>query len=304
MKLSKPDLSMKRLRDYALAGIVLLNVIATVVAFGESYAGLYRWAFEHGVQGFWAAVWPMMVDLIILVAELGLFVAHYDKWLLRHKAWLWFVMMTALAVSTGGNTGHVHTTDWLSRLTAALPPVALMFTTTVGFGVMKRVFGAKKPSQLATEILTETGLTTHTERPAETLTERSHLGTESWIESPAVVAAFEPGPTEHHHSHGNVWMPAEGETETKTEPAELDTDDLEAAVRKTVLDLGYKPVKGKSFLMPRDRRANLGVNELRVRDMYDVDPDITANAIKEKLGIAWATADKYLKATKEARAGQ
>jgi hypothetical protein len=35
--------------------------------------------------------------------------------------------------------------------------------------------------------------------------------------------------------------------------------------------------------------------------MYDVDPDISVNAIKNALGIAWATADKYLKATKEAR---
>ena len=269
-RLSKIDLSMKRLRDYALAGIVLLNVIATVVAFGESYAGLYRWAFEHGVQGFWAAVWPMMVDLIILVAELGLFVAHYDKWKLRHKAWLWFVMLTALAVSTGGNTGHVHTTDWLSRLTAALPPVALMFTTTVGFGVMKRVFGAKKPSQLAAEIRTETGLT-------ETLTAKVREVSQPLVSGTSLSAQ----PTEYHHAEGNVWAAPE-------------TD--EPALSETMQSLGFKAIPGKSFSMPRDPRPELSLVARRVRDMFDVDPDIS-----EKLGIAWATAKKHLDATKEAR---
>jgi hypothetical protein len=35
--------------------------------------------------------------------------------------------------------------------------------------------------------------------------------------------------------------------------------------------------------------------------MYDVNPDISVNAVKDALGVAWATANKYLKATKDAR---
>jgi hypothetical protein len=35
--------------------------------------------------------------------------------------------------------------------------------------------------------------------------------------------------------------------------------------------------------------------------MYDVNPDISVNAVKDALGVAWATAKKYLDATKEAR---
>jgi hypothetical protein len=293
---------MKRMRDIALAGIVVLNVIATMVAFGESYAGLYRWAFEHGVEGFWAAIWPMMVDLIILVAEFGLFVAHYDKWLARHKAWLWFVMLTALSVSTGGNTGHVHSTDWLSRLTAALPPVALMFTTTVGFGVMKRVFGARQsgPSESRTgtsnipagyplsEMASAASQTTlkigdsQESTGPQQLRERYHVGNNVWAADPNLQSSFE-------------------QMKDGPETAGTAGPDAEPDLSESLLDMGFKVIPGKSFSMPRDPREGLSLKQRRVRDMYDVDPDISVNSIAERLGIAWATAKKYLEETKEAR---
>jgi hypothetical protein len=279
---------MKRLRDYALAGIVVLNVIATVVAFGESYAGLYRWAFEHGIAGLWAAVWPMMVDVIILIAEFGLFVAHSDNWLKRHKAWLWFVMLTALGVSTAGNTGHVHSTDYLSHLTAALPPVALMFSTSVGFGVMKRVFIAKKqarpeladwnPVADTERARSETSQPPLTETLSATPTETSQPATSHLSATPQV--------TEYHHTEDGVWATPEAG---------------EPPLSETLLSLGFKAIPGKSFSMPRDPRAELSLAGRRVRDMFDVDPDISVNSIAEKLGIAWATAKKHLDATKEAR---
>jgi hypothetical protein len=274
----KIEFTMERLRNLALGMIVVLNVIATVTAFGESYAGLYRWAFEHNNTGFWGAVWPLMVDLIVLVAEAGLFVAHHDKWMNRHKAWLWFVMFTALGVSIGGNTGHVHSTDWLSHLTAALPPVALMFTMTVGFGVMKRTFMNKKPEPA---------------RPQE----RAHVGTVPWIENPALAGSqIAPAP----NSHASV-SPAETPDLSPAEtPAPEVPEADENLLSETMVKLGFKTTE-KSFTMPKDPRTEITLAEKRVRDMYDVDPDISVNAIAKALGIAWATADKYLKATKEAR---
>jgi hypothetical protein len=260
---------MERLRTLALGMIICLNAVATVVAFGESYFGLYRWATEHGVAGFWGGVWPMMVDLIILVAEAALFVAHHDKWKTRHKAWLWSVMFTALGVSTGANTGHVHSTDYLSHLTAALPPVALMFTMTVGFGVMKRTF-MNKPSASA--------------RPAE----RSHVGTVPWIETSLTET-----------SHPAV-SPAETQVPETVAPDVPDPVQGESQLTETLMSLGFKATE-KSYTMPRDPREEISLPEKRVRDMYDVDPDISVNAIAQALGIAWATAKKHLDATKEAR---
>lgn len=293
-----PTFTMERLRNLALVMIGVLNVIATVVAFEESYAGLYQWAHQHNVLGFNAGIWPLMVDLIILVAEAGLFVAHHDKWKWRHKVWLWFVMFTALGVSTGGNTGHVHSTDWLSHLTAALPPVALMFTMTVGFGVMKRTFLNKRPViRPATEV-PAADLPALREkldrelRPAE----RAHVGTAPWVASPSLTpyhrVAETPSQTEVSPAETPVVSPAETpapETLSETSPD------------STMVEPNMKVIPGKSFTQPRDPREGLSLPELRVRDMYDVNPDISVNAVKDALGVAWATAKKYLDATKDAR---
>ena len=44
---------MDRLRDWALKLIIALNIVALVVSFVESYAGLYQWASHHSIDGFW-----------------------------------------------------------------------------------------------------------------------------------------------------------------------------------------------------------------------------------------------------------
>jgi response regulator of citrate/malate metabolism len=67
-----------------------------------------------------------------------------------------------------------------------------------------------------------------------------------------------------------------------------------------MVKLGFKATE-KSYVMPRDTREGLSLAEKRVRDMYDVDYEITPNAAATALGISWATAKKYLDATKEAR---
>lgn len=278
----KITFTMERLRNLALGMIIGLNALATIVSFGESYFGLYRWATEHGVAGFWGGVWPMMVDLIILVSESALFVAHYDKWQARHKAWLWSVMFTALGVSTGANTGHVHSTDYLSHMTAALPPLALMFTTTVGFGVMKRTFMNKPaPAPVAASQPLTPPLAT-------VLTPVSHAYAES-LSPPLTESPSQPLSERPPYSHDESERPAPNVPEAR-----------ESLLTETLVSLGFKATD-KSYTMPRDPREELSLPEKRIRDMYDVDPDISANAAAKALGIAWATADKYLRATKEAR---
>lgn len=267
---------MERLYGWALKLIIILILVATLVSFGESYDGNFQWADTHGVTGFWADVWPLMIDLIILIGEAALFAGHYKKWRVRDRVWSWSVTLVAVAVSTSANTGHVLSRDWLSHLTAALPPVALMFCVTVGFGVMKRVHGnqpgpSQKPSQPAA--------LTPTETPVRPLTE-------------------------------TVSYPETVFTETRTETvsqAETASDESVAtgipeslSTTETFVNPGFK-VTSKSYTLPRDPRTEITLTEKRVRDMVDVDPDITTNAVAKALGIAWATAKKYQDATMEAR---
>jgi hypothetical protein len=264
---------MDRLASWALRLIVVLNILATMVAFGESYSGLYQWAHHHTIVGFWAGVWPLMIDTIILVGEAALFVSHHFRWITRHKVWAWIVTMTALGVSVAANTGHVDSTDWLSRLTAALPPAALAFCMTVGLGVMKRYY-ANKP------VIERPPLSPPSQTVLTPIVSRA--------ESPLTKAPESPL-TE------NV---SQDETPLSERPAPVIPESLDPTETFAGMDLR---VTEKSFTMPRDTREGLKLPEVRVRDMYDVDPDISANAVKESLGVAWATAKKYLDATKEAR---
>lgn len=262
---------MDRLRDWALRLIIALNVIALVVSFGESFAGLFQWASHHSITGLSAAVWPLMIDVIILVGEAGLFVAHHGHWRVRDKVWLWFVTLVALAVSAAGNIGHVVSTDWLSHLTAALPPVALFFSMTVGFGVMKRVYLNKPVIGPLTP-------------PSQT------------VLTPIVSRAETPSQVERETPLTETVSPTE--TPLTERPAPSIPESLDPTETFAGADL---KVTEKSFTMPRDRREGLKLAEVRVRDMFDVDPDVAVNAIAKAIGVAWPTAKKYLDATKEAR---
>jgi Protein of unknown function (DUF2637) len=289
-------MGMERLRNLALRLIVILNVIATVVAFGESYSGLFQWAIQHQITGFWGGIWPLMVDVIVLIAEAGLFVAHHDKWRTRHKAWLWTVMMVALGVSVGGNTGHIHSTDFLTHLTASLPPLALAFSLTVGFGVMKRTF-LNKPKPAVVPV-TEQATPLLAAR-AQDGGARAHVGESPWVSAPELatvmtpVAGSQTPPAPASHTSSTPPL-----TETEKAAPQLPADDFELS--DTLLAAGLK-VTDKSFTQPKDPRKGLDLKRKRVRDMYDIDPDISVNAISAALGIAWATAAKYRAETKEAR---
>lgn len=276
---------MDRLRDWALRLIIALNVVALVVSFGESFAGLFQWAGHHSITGFSAAVWPLMIDIIVLVGEAGLFVAHKDRWRVRDKVWLWFITLVALGVSTGGNVGHVVSTDWLSHLTAALPPVALFFSMTVGFGVMKRVYLNKR-----SEITPGMPPLANWHPVVDTERKRVHVGETPWAETPVLTEMV---PVGRHES------PPVSDAET---PAGETAPVIPESLEPTETFAGdFKVIPGKSFTLPPDHRPGLNLPEMRVRDMLDVDPDISTNAVAKALGCAWATADKYLKASKDAR---
>jgi len=129
-------------RAAALTGISVLVGAASVTSFAESYRALFDWSHEHGLSGFWSAVWPLQVDVFIAVGELALFVALADSWNVRSRVGAWLVTLAGLAVSVAGNVGHVHSHLLSDRATAAVPPLAAAAALAVGLGVLKRVVQA------------------------------------------------------------------------------------------------------------------------------------------------------------------
>jgi hypothetical protein len=73
-------------RTVALVVISVLVAGASLTSFAESYRGLFDWSREHGLSGFWSAVWPLQVDVFIAVGELALFVALADLWNVRGRS--------------------------------------------------------------------------------------------------------------------------------------------------------------------------------------------------------------------------
>ncbi|HEY1705936.1 MAG TPA: DUF2637 domain-containing protein [Trebonia sp.] len=135
---------LRAFRAAALWGIAALIATADGAAFTESYRGLLEWAEHHLLGGFWAAAFPLQVDLFIVVGELVLFIAMADRWGWRDRLSAWAVAALGLAVSVAGNVGHIAAHDLQSRGTAAVPPVAAFGALWLGLGVLKRVLRTRR----------------------------------------------------------------------------------------------------------------------------------------------------------------
>ena len=132
-------------RNTALAVIAALVAASALVSFGQSYRGLYDWARAHGLPREWAPTWPLMVDVFVAVGELALFVSLVDGWPRRSRWAGWAITFAGLAASVAGNVGHAAASDWATRLTWAVPPLAAAASLAVGLGVLKRVTAARRP---------------------------------------------------------------------------------------------------------------------------------------------------------------
>jgi hypothetical protein len=114
----------------ALMGLAVL--VATGDGFAQSYAGLYRWGIEHGLSGWKADSFPLLVDLFVAVGEMGLFLLAIDGHRLRKSLMSWVDLLVPMLVAASGwgaslvfNVGsarHVFSFE----ATAAVPPLASM----------------------------------------------------------------------------------------------------------------------------------------------------------------------------------
>ncbi|WP_433464347.1 DUF2637 domain-containing protein [Spirillospora sp. CA-128828] len=117
------------LTSVAVMGLFVL--VVTADGFAQSYAGLHKWAMERGLKDWKADSFPLLVDLFILIGELGLFALALEGYRLTRRglAWLDLALPFGLAaagwgVSLAFNVGAVH--GWREQVTAAVAPVASM----------------------------------------------------------------------------------------------------------------------------------------------------------------------------------
>jgi hypothetical protein len=130
------------LRAPRSAGLWLIGALITVaslVAFALSYHGLFDWALHHQWPTSLAVWFPFLIDVLIVVAEVVLFVAAIDgktPWRVRAAAWAVLVVFTALS-ATGNATHAAHATP-MTRGGFALPPLVLAVALGFGLGELKR----------------------------------------------------------------------------------------------------------------------------------------------------------------------
>ncbi|MBO2464786.1 DUF2637 domain-containing protein [Actinomadura violacea] len=135
----------------AIAFMAIAVMTATAGGFAQSYAGLYHWALEHGLRGWKADSFPLLVDLFIIVGELGLFLLAVDAFVLRRRdmmSWLDFFLPLAIALagwtaSLIFNVGHVGHRSFSYQATAAVPPIVSMLGLFVLLRTLHRYVAQK-----------------------------------------------------------------------------------------------------------------------------------------------------------------
>src|SRR5690606_13090826 len=121
-----------RIAHSASVGLMgALVLVATADGFAQSYAGLHRWALAQGLTGWKAESFPLLVDLFILVGELGLFTLALEGHRLTRRGLSWADAALPFGLAAAGwgvslafNVGAVA--GWERQVTAAVAPVASM----------------------------------------------------------------------------------------------------------------------------------------------------------------------------------
>jgi hypothetical protein len=138
---------------WAAVGLMATAVLtATGGGFAQSYAGLYEWAVEHGLTGWKASSFPLLVDLFIIVGELGLFLLALDAYAIKKSLLSWMDFMLPFFIALAGwtaslifNVGHVLNREFSYQATAAVPPIVSM----LGLFVLLRTLHRYVASQTA-----------------------------------------------------------------------------------------------------------------------------------------------------------
>jgi Protein of unknown function (DUF2637) len=99
-------------------------VVAAVAAY-SSYAHQRHFALVGGADQISAALWPLSVDGLVVLASLGLVRAQSNT-TTRARLALWVAFLLGVAVSLAANIAAAPTLSWQPVLVAGWPPLALL----------------------------------------------------------------------------------------------------------------------------------------------------------------------------------
>ncbi|GAA5109282.1 hypothetical protein GCM10025762_15770 [Haloechinothrix salitolerans] len=106
------------------------GVVAAVAAY-VSYDHQWAFALAHGARGIAAAVWPLSVDGLLVLASLALL----DPALTVARPWVRVVVRVAfvagVVVSLAANVAAAGRWDWAPVLVAGWPPLALLLSVEI-----------------------------------------------------------------------------------------------------------------------------------------------------------------------------
>ena len=101
--------------------------VASVAGYA-SYVHQRAFALQGGADAVSAALWPLSVDWLLLLATVGLLNSARDDVGRRARAVVWLAFLLGIAVSLAANVAAAPAMAWKPMLVAGWPPVALLLS--------------------------------------------------------------------------------------------------------------------------------------------------------------------------------
>jgi hypothetical protein len=162
-------------------------VVAAVAAY-SSYAHQRHFALVGGADQVSAALWPLSVDGLVVLASLGLVRAQAST-TVRARLALWVAFLLGVAVSLAANIAAAPVLSWQPVLVAGWPPLALLLAVelVVHSRTQDQTDAQTRPETTpAAELKSETGAIESAETAPETGTETAP-GTKRRTSGPAAA---------------------------------------------------------------------------------------------------------------------
>jgi len=144
-------------------------VVAAVAAY-SSYAHQRHFALAGGADQVSAALWPLSVDGLVVLASLGL-VRAQSSTTTRARLALWVAFLLGVAVSLAANIAAAPTLSWQPVLVAGWPPLALLLAVELVVHSRSQDQTDTVQTRIETTPLTEPAPETDAIESAETATE-------------------------------------------------------------------------------------------------------------------------------------
>lgn len=121
-----------------------LVLVVAIISFILSYHALREMAFANGLAGQLSYLWPLLVDLSMIVFSLCVVTAH----LYGETVWKQWLLVGLYTITTCG-FNWLHAPDtWIAHTVAIVPPVSLFFSFELLMSQLKN--GVKRSQKITT----------------------------------------------------------------------------------------------------------------------------------------------------------